>query len=186
MIYNYIDLIYNREDLIMFKYISGMACDSLVFFKTTVGRMMREAGLDLDRRGSLRTNDIAFLEPHNRHRNIMPLYQLIPQISPSAYIAPNATVYGNVFVGQNSYFAFGSIAKGDANPIRVGANTKIGENTVLETNILGNDEAYPLSVNIGNNVNIENGCHLMSCIVDDDVHIGHRSVVMEGSQVERG
>lgn len=26
----------------------------------------------------------------------------------------------------------------------------------------------------------------MSCIIDDDVHIGHRSVVMEGSQVERG
>ena len=62
----------------------------------------------------------------NRHRNIMNLYNKIPVISPSAYIAPNATVYGDVFVGQNSYFAFGSIARGDKNAVRVGSDTKIG------------------------------------------------------------
>ena len=62
----------------------------------------------------------------NRHRNIMPLYDQIPAISPSAYIAPNATVFGDVFIGKDSYFAFGSIAKGDYNPVRVGINTKIG------------------------------------------------------------
>lgn len=132
------------------------------------------------------TRDIAHLEPLNRHRNILNLYGKHPEISQSAYIAPNATVIGNVFVGQNSYFGFGSVAKGDQAAIRVGADTKIGEGTVLETNILGNDTAYPLSVNIGNNVNIEHNCNLMSCIVDDDVHIGHRSVVMEGCQLERG
>ena len=43
-----------------------------------------------------------------------------------------------------------------------------------------------MSVNVGNNVNIENNCHLVSCFVDDDVHIGHRSVIMEGAQLERG
>lgn len=61
----------------------------------------------------------------------MPLYNKIPSISSSAYIAPNATVYGNVFVGKDSYFGFGSVARGDTSPIRVGINTKIGENTVL-------------------------------------------------------
>lgn len=56
----------------------------------------------------------------------MPLYNKIPQISPSAYIAPNATVYGDVFVGKDSYFGFGSVGRGDSSPVRVGANTKIG------------------------------------------------------------
>jgi carbonic anhydrase/acetyltransferase-like protein (isoleucine patch superfamily) len=79
------------------------------------------------------------MERSSRHRNILNLYNQHPQISPSAYIAPNATVYGDVFVGQNSYFAFGSVANALANPIRVGTNTKIGEGTVLETNIIGND-----------------------------------------------
>jgi len=85
----------------------------------------------LDRLGSVRTHDIAYLEPLNRHRNILPLYRQIPQISASAYIAPNATVYGDVFVGKNSYFGFGTVAKGDYSVIRVGENSKIGENTVL-------------------------------------------------------
>jgi carbonic anhydrase/acetyltransferase-like protein (isoleucine patch superfamily) len=56
----------------------------------------------------------------------MSLYDQIPQISQSAYIAPNATVYGDIFIGPNSYFGFGSVAKGDASSIRVGANSKIG------------------------------------------------------------
>lgn len=71
------------------------------------------------------------MEPFNRHRNILPVGNRIPQISQSAYIAPNATVYGDVFIGKNSYFAFGSVARGDANPVRVGEDTKIGENTIL-------------------------------------------------------
>lgn len=140
----------------------------------------------MDIKGASYQQDIAFAEPLNRHRNILNLYEQHPQISPSAYIAPNATVFGDVFVGQGSYFGFGSVANGITHPVRVGTNSKIGENTVLETNLLGNDEAYAQSVNIGNNVNIENSCNLMSCIVDDDVHIGHRSVVMEGCQLERG
>lgn len=101
-------------------------------------------------------------------------------------MAPNATVYGDVFVGANSYFGFGSVARGDIYAIRVGTNTKIGDNSVLETNPFGAEQAFPLSVNIGNNVNIEHSCNLMSCIVDDDVHIGHRSSVGEGCQLERG
>lgn len=79
------------------------------------------------------------METFSRHRNILPLYNKLPTISPSAYIAPNATVYGNVFIGRDSYFAFGSIAKGDESPVRVGANTKIGENTILETALWGPD-----------------------------------------------
>ena len=130
--------------------------------------------------------DIAHMEPFNRHRNILPLYEQHPFIAGSAYVAPNATVIGDVLVGPNSYFGFGSVAQGSYNAIRLGANTKIGENTVLETNPIGADSVYPLSVTIGSNVNIEHSCNLVSCIVDDDVHIGHKSVVMEGAQLERG
>ncbi len=113
----------------------------------------------------------------------MSIHNWTPQISPSAYVAPNATVFGRIFIGENSYVAFGSVARGDHNPIRIGANTKIGENTVLETNPIGADQAFPLSVNIGNNVTIEHSCNLISCIVDDDVHIGHKSVIQEGCQL---
>ena len=91
-----------------------------------------------------------------------------------------------MFIGSNSYFAFGSVARGDASPVRVGQDTKIGENTVLETNPIGADLAFPLSVNIGNNVNIEHSCHISSSIIDDDAHVGHKTVIQEGCQLERG
>ena len=168
------------------KYSKGIFCDIWTNTRSTLGRMLREAGLEIDRKGAIYGNDIAHLEPFNRHRNVLGFYEQHPQIAGSAYVAPNATVAGDIFVGPNSYFGFGSVAIAMNNPIRVGANSKIGEGTVLETNPIGADLAYPLSVNIGNNVNIEHSCHLMSCIVDDDVHIGHKSVVMEGCQLERG
>lgn len=116
----------------------------------------------------------------------MALFEKRPEISPSAYVASNATIFGDVFVGQSSYFGFGTVARGDINPVRVGSNTKVGDNTVLESTHWGPDQAYALSTNIANNVNIEHSCALMSCLVDDDVHIGHRTVVMEGAQLERG
>jgi carbonic anhydrase/acetyltransferase-like protein (isoleucine patch superfamily) len=43
-----------------------------------------------------------------------------------------------------------------------------------------------LSLNIGNNVNIEHSCNVRSCIIDDYAHVGFRTVIMEGAQLERG
>jgi len=42
------------------------------------------------------------------------------------------------------------------------------------------------SVNIGKNVTIEPKCSIYSCIIDDDVVIGHGSVIMAGARLERG
>ena len=43
-----------------------------------------------------------------------------------------------------------------------------------------------MSLNIGNNVNIEHSCNVRSCIIDEYAHVGFRSVIMEGAQLERG
>ena len=110
----------------IFNYTRHLFTDFYLMIKVGFGRGLREAGLQIDQAGSVLSNDIAYLEPASRHRNIMPLYNKIPVISPSAYIAPSSTVYGDVFVGKDSYFSFGSVAKGDINAIRIGENTKIG------------------------------------------------------------
>ena len=74
----------------------------------------------MDRRGCIKTNDISCFETYNRHRNVIPLYEQQPVISNSAYIAPNATIVGDVFIAKDSYFGFGSVAQGMDYPIRVG------------------------------------------------------------------
>ena len=75
-------------------------------------------------------------------------------ISQSAHIAPNATVYGNVSIARDSYVGFGAVVDGLYNPVRVGANTKIGDNSTIQSSFWVPDDAFPLSTTIGNNVNI--------------------------------
>ena len=55
--------------------------------------------------------DITCFETYNRHRNILPIHELQPAISSSAYVSPNATIVGDVFVANDSYFDFGSVAQ---------------------------------------------------------------------------
>lgn len=102
------------------RYTAHLLCDTVKISRIAIARALKEAGLSLDQIGSDYTHDIAYKENFNRHRNILPFIYQIPEISPSAYIAPNATVFGSVFIGRNSYIAFGAVARGDANPIRIG------------------------------------------------------------------
>jgi len=156
------------------------------YLRVSTGKMLREAGLHLDRKGSQLTNDIACLEPINRHRNILNLENCSLAISSSASIAPNATVFGNVALAQDTYVGFGATVDGLFNPVRIGANTKIGDNSTIQSAFWVPDDAFPLSTTIGNNVTIEHSCTVCNAIIDDDVHIGFKSVVMEGAQLERG
>eukprot|EP01017_Pseudomicrothorax_dubius_P037532 TRINITY_DN5513_c0_g1_i2.p1 TRINITY_DN5513_c0_g1~~TRINITY_DN5513_c0_g1_i2.p1 ORF type:complete len:219 (-),score=59.38 TRINITY_DN5513_c0_g1_i2:186-842(-) len=151
----------------------------------SVGRIFREAGLYLDKAGSVRTKDIAYLEPLSRHRNIMPLYDSIPAIVSTSVVAPNASVIGEVFIGGNSTISYGAILRADQNPIRIGYNTTIGENAILYTTAQL-PTGVPSSVNVGNNVTIEHGVTLYSCTIDDDVIVGFKSIILEGAKLERG
>ncbi len=156
----------------------GVMTEAGTYIKQSLGRAVREAGLTLDRRGSMLSKDIAFLEPINRHRNILNIERYRLAISPSARVAPNATVYGNVSLAQDTYIGFGAVVDGLYNPVRVGANTKIGDNSTVQSAFWVPDEAFPLSTTIGNNVNIEHSCNITNAIIDDDAHIGFRTVIM--------
>lgn len=54
-------------------------------------------------------------------------------LAPSVYISPSTTLVGNVYAGANVSFSFGSVARAEFVPIRIGSNTSIGDFTVLET-----------------------------------------------------
>jgi hypothetical protein len=102
------------------RYSKNFVVDIFRQAKGNFGRILREAGLDLDQRGCFKMNDISCYESYNRHRNILGMDNLQPVISNSAYIAPNATIVGSVYVAKDSYFGFGSVAQGIDYAIRVG------------------------------------------------------------------
>lgn len=164
-------MIYLRKKLLLLNEIKE-------FVRKNTGKMLRELGLDLDRRGSVKCDDVAFLEPLSRHRNIVNMESMSPALPNSVYVAPNATVFGNVFIANDSYVGFGAVINGLYNPVRVGSNTKIGDHTTLMAASYVPDEALLVSLNVGNNVNIEMNCSLFGPVVDDNVHIGFGSVIM--------
>lgn len=71
------------------------------------------------------------------------------------------------------------------NPVRIGHFSSIGDGSTIHTNH-SLDHGIAASVNIGKNVTIEADCNIHSCIIDDDVVIGHNSIIQQGARLERG
>lgn len=57
-------------------------------------------------------------ETISKHRNIVPLYDLSPLIGPLSYVAPTATLVGEIFTGVRCHFWYGSVVRGDMNAVK--------------------------------------------------------------------
>ena len=147
-----------------------------------LGRALRETGQALDRTGSDFSRDVAYLENYSRHRKLMPIDQLWPSHGKS-FIAPNASLNGEVLVGNNCAIWYGAVLKGDLSAIRIDDFVFIGENSTLHTVALL-PKGVPNSINISSNVIIEGHCSIVSCIIDKYVKIGTGSVIQNGAKIE--
>jgi carbonic anhydrase/acetyltransferase-like protein (isoleucine patch superfamily) len=104
----------------------------------------------------------------------MPVYSIgnkTPQLSASHWIAPNATVIGDVRLGANVSIWWNAVLRGDNDPIAIGDHSNIQDGSVLHT-----DEGVPM--NIGKNVTIGHLVMLHGCTVGDNSLIGIGSVVL--------
>lgn len=138
----------------------------------------------MDRFGSRMENDIAYMQELSRHRQTMPLYDVQPHID-NAWIAPNASLIGEVIVSKYATVWYNVVIRAEMNPVRVGHFSSIGDGTTINT-ACALPHGLSASVNIGKNVTIEPHCSIYSCIIDDDVYIGHGTVIMQGARIERG
>src|SRR5271165_4298664 len=94
------------------------------------------------------------------------------------WIAPTATVVGNVILKKNASVWFGAVARGDNDPIVIGENSNVQDNSVLHT-----DVGQPLT--IGANVTIGHMVMLHGCTVGDGSLIGIGSIVLNGAKIGR-
>ncbi|QPK79829.1 gamma carbonic anhydrase family protein [Corynebacterium lizhenjunii] len=92
---------------------------------------------------------------------ILPYRGVRPRIHRSAYIAPNATIIGDVEIGPDSSIFYGCVLRGDVGAIRIGARTNVQDNSVIHV------EAHT------------------PCILGDDVTIGHMAM-LHGTHIESG
>jgi len=102
-----------------------------------------------------------------------------PKIDPSAYIAPNATICGDVTIGKGTRIMFGAQIIAESNPITIGENCIILENAVVRAAGAG-------KLSIGDNCLIGPNAHLASCEIGNDVFVATGASVFHGSKIGSG
>lgn len=116
----------------------------------------------------------------------------IPQIGKNVYLAENATVIGDVIMGDDCSIWFNTVLRGDVNSIRIGNRVNIQDGSVLHTLYQKSVVEIGDDVSIGHNVvihgaKIENGALIgMGSIVLDHAVVGEGAIVAAGSVVLSG
>ena len=95
------------------------------------------------------------------------------------WIAPSASVIGNVHLETDASVWFGAVIRGDNEPIRIGRGSNVQDGAVLHT-----DPGFPLT--LGEDVTIGHMAMLHGCTVGDGSLIGIGAVVLNGAQIGKG
>jgi carbonic anhydrase/acetyltransferase-like protein (isoleucine patch superfamily) len=98
------------------------------------------------------------------------------QTDPQSWVAPNATLIGNVRLEAGASVWFNAVLRGDNELIHIGENSNVQDGTVMHT-----DMGSPLS--IGKGVTIGHKAMLHGCSVDDYSLIGINAVILNGAKI---
>lgn len=101
-----------------------------------------------------------------------------PQFGSNCYIAENATIVGDVVMGNECSVWFNAVIRGDVHYIKIGNRVNVQDGAVIHCTY----QKYP--TNIGNNVSIGHNAIVHGCTVHDNVLIGMGSIVMDDCVVE--
>jgi carbonic anhydrase/acetyltransferase-like protein (isoleucine patch superfamily) len=108
---------------------------------------------------------------------LLPFQKTQPRLGARVFVADNATVIGDVVLGDDVSVWFGTVIRGDVHFIRVGARTNIQDNCTLHVNT----GTHP--VNIAEDVTIGHGVIAHGCTIERGALIGMGSRVLDGAVV---
>ncbi|MCB1470879.1 MAG: gamma carbonic anhydrase family protein [Rhizobiaceae bacterium] len=94
----------------------------------------------------------------------------------SVWIAPDASIIGKIVIGRNVNIWFGSVLRGDNEPIRIGDDTNVQEQTIMHTDI-----GCPLTIGYG--CTIGHRALLHGCTIGDNTLIGMGAIILNGAKI---
>ena len=109
---------------------------------------------------------------------ILPYRNVLPTIADDVFVAPTATVIGDVEIGKDTNLWFGVIIRGDVNEIRIGERTNLQDGTIVHV------DADTFGTYIGSDVTIGHAAIVHACTLEDFCFIGMQAIVMDGAHVE--
>ncbi len=120
---------------------------------------------------------------------IFPVNGISPKMGENCFIAPNATIVGDVIMGNDCSIWFNAVVRGDVNSIRIGDKVNVQDGAVIHCTYEKTKTIIGNKVSIGHNA-IVHGCVIdenvligMGAIVMDNVHVGSNSIVAAGAVV---
>lgn len=108
---------------------------------------------------------------------ILPVNGVEPKLGDNCFVAPNATIVGDVIAGNDCSFWFNAVVRGDVNSIRLGNKVNIQDGAVLHCTY------QKTKVNLGNNVSVGHNAIVHGCTVHDNVLIGMGAIVMDNVEI---
>jgi carbonic anhydrase/acetyltransferase-like protein (isoleucine patch superfamily) len=104
---------------------------------------------------------------------ILPIENKLPSFGNNCFIAPNATIVGDVIVGNDCSFWFNTVVRGDVNFIRMGNKVNVQDGACIHCTF------QKCGTTIGNNVSIGHNAIVHGCTLHDNVLIGMGAIVMD-------
>lgn len=108
---------------------------------------------------------------------ILPVNGKSPVMGNDCFIAPNATIVGDVQMGDHCSIWFNAVVRGDVNSIRMGNKVNIQDGAVIHCTF---ERSRTI---IGNNVSIGHNAIVHGCVIEDNVLVGMGSIVMDNARV---
>ena len=100
---------------------------------------------------------------------------VLPKLGEKCFLADNATITGDVIMGDDCSVWFNAVVRGDVHSIRIGNNVNIQDGAIIHCTY------QKAPVNIGNNVSIAHNAIIHGCTIHDNVLIGMGAIIMDGA-----
>ncbi len=108
---------------------------------------------------------------------ILPVKGILPEMGADCFVAPNATIVGDVKMGNNCSVWFNAVIRGDVNSITMGDKVNVQDGAVIHCTY---EKAATV---IGNNVSIGHNAIVHGCVIEDNVLVGMGSIIMDNARI---
>lgn len=108
---------------------------------------------------------------------ILPVKNVMPTWGKDCFIAPNATLVGDVTMGDQCSVWFNAVIRGDVNSIVLGNKVNVQDGAVIHCTYLKTKTL------VGNNVSIGHNAIVHGCVIEDNVLVGMGAIIMDNAKI---
>ena len=108
---------------------------------------------------------------------ILPVKGITPSLGNNCFIAPNATIAGDVVMGDDCSVWFNAVIRGDVNSISLGNKVNVQDGAIIHCTY------QKAKTVVGNNVSIGHNAIVHGCVIDDNVLVGMGAIVMDNAHI---